>query len=379
MQPEIQPTEMGMQTYAEVDQDGISLSEIYAATRPHLLKAAILSISAGVLAYGVALLLPPTFTARTSIISPQQQQNSAAAALASLGALAGFGGGAVKSPADQYVAIMQSETVSNRLIDRFKLMDVYEAKYRVDALKALGSNVRISAGKKDGLITVEVDDKTAERAAQIANAYAEELRWVSNNMALTEAQQRRSFFEQQLKQTKQELMNAQLRVQKTGFTSGALKSEPKAAAESYARTKAEISAAEIRMAMLRKTLTENAPEVQQQASVLGSLRTQLAQLEQPTNSPTSQDYVSAFREFKYQEALFDIFAKQFEVAKLDESRDGTLVQVLDPAAPPERRSKPKRSMIAASSALLAGLLSVVFFACRGLRRRRTPPANRIAA
>ncbi|MFG6456910.1 GumC family protein [Roseateles sp. BYS96W] len=379
MQPEIQPTEMGMQTYAEVDQDGISLSEIYEATRPHLLKAAILSISAGVLAYGVALLLPPTFTARTSIISPQQQQNSAAAALASLGALAGFGGGAVKSPADQYVAIMQSETVSNRLIDRFKLMDVYEAKYRVDALKALGSNVRISAGKKDGLITVEVDDKTAERAAQIANAYAEELRWVSNNMALTEAQQRRSFFEQQLKQTKQDLLNAQLRVQKTGFTSGALKSEPRAAAESYARTKAEISAAEIRMAMLRKTLTENAPEVQQQASVLGSLRTQLAQLEQPTNSPTSQDYVSAFREFKYQEALFDIFAKQFEVAKLDEARDGTLVQVLDPAVPPERKSKPKRSMIAASSALLAGLLSVVIFACRDLRRRRVPAANGIAA
>lgn len=352
------------------DQEGIRLGDLYAAVRPNAAKIAGIALVAGVIAYGVALLIPPTFTARTSIISPQQQQNSAAAALASLGSLAGLAGGAIKNPADQYVAIMQSATVGNRLVDRFKLMDVYETKFRADALKGLDGNVRIAAGKKDGLISIEVDDKSADRAAQIANAYVDELRWVTNKLALTEAQQRRSFFEQQLQQTKQALRDAQLLVQKTGFTSGALKSEPKAAAEAYARTKAEIAAAEVKLGMLRKTLTENALEVQQQASALGGLRAQLAQLERPQDSSGNQDYVSAYREFKYQEALFDVFAKQFELAKLDESREGTLIQVLDPATPPERKSKPKRTLVAATCTLLAGLALTMFFGIRGMRRAR---------
>lgn len=354
------------------DKGGIGLGELFGALRPHLLKVAALSLAAGVIAYGFALLIPPTFTARASVISPQQQQNSAAAALASLGALAGLSGGGVKSPADQYVSIMRSATVGNRLIDRFKLMDIYEAKYRADALKALGSNVRISVGKRDNLLSIEVDDKDPARASQIANAYVEELRWVTTNLALTEAQQRRSFFEQQLQQAKQALLAAQLRVQRAGFTSGALKSEPKAAAEAYARTKAEIAAAEIRLGMLRKTLTDNAPEVQQQAAALSGLRAQLAQLEQPTEASSNQDYVSAYREFKYQEALFDVFAKQLELAKLDEAREGTLIQVLDPATPPERRSKPQRTMIALGVMVSVGLLLLLFFGARGVLRAKRP-------
>jgi uncharacterized protein involved in exopolysaccharide biosynthesis len=348
--------------------DGISLVELYGIVRPHIVKIVALSLTAGVIAYGLAHLIPPTYTARASIIAPQQQQNTAAAALASLGALAGLSGGSVKNAADQYVSIMQSATIGNRLIDKFKLMDVYKAQYRADALKALAGSVRIAAGKKDSLIAIEVDDGDASRAAQIANAYVDELRWVMKTLALTEAQQRRTFFEQQLVQTKQALLDAQLLVQKTGFTSGALKSEPKAAAEAYARVKAEIAAAEVKLSMLRKTLTENAPEVQQQSSALSSLRSQLAQLEQPANSMSNQDYVSAYREFKYQEALFDVFAKQFELAKLDEAREGTLIQVLDPATTPERRSKPKRTTIALGAAVFTGLVLLLACVAPGLIR-----------
>lgn len=334
-------------------------------------KVGALSFAVAVLTYGITLLLPPTFTARATIISPQQQQNSASAALASLGALAGLaGGGMLKSPADQYISVMQSVTVGNRIIDRFKLMEVYESRFRVDALKALNTNVRINAGKKDNLITIDVDDEDPARAAQMANAYVEELRWITNRLALTEAQQRRAFFDQQLQQTKNALKEAQLQVQKAGFTAGALKSEPRAAAEGYARTKAEIAGIEVRLGALRKTLTESAPEIQQQLAALVGLRSQLAQLEQPMASSSDQDYVSAYRDFKYQEALFEIFAKQFELAKMDESREGTLIQVLDPASPPEKRSKPKRMMVSASAAVVAGLGFWLFFAIRELRRRR---------
>lgn len=356
--------------HIDAENDELQLSEIWSALHPHLKKIFAWSVAAGMAAYGISLLIPPTYTARASIISPQQQQSAAASALASLGALAGVAGGAVKSPTDQYISIMQSATVSNRIIDRFRLIELYEAKYRSDAWKSLANNVRITAGKKDNLISIEIDDVSPQRAADMANAYIEELRWVTNNLALTEAQQRRAFFEQQLIKTKDALRTAQTRVQKAGFTAGALKSEPKAAAEVYARTKAEIAAAEVKLGSLRRSLTDNSPEIQQQQAVLASLRGQLAQYEQPMESESNQDYVSAYREFKYQEALFDIYAKQFELAKMDEARDGTLIQVLDAAAPPERRSKPKRMMIAAATAMLTGLALTLFFAIRGIARQR---------
>ncbi|XHS80309.1 Wzz/FepE/Etk N-terminal domain-containing protein [Burkholderiaceae bacterium UC74_6] len=354
----------------DVDADGLQIADMWVALRPHLLKVAAAAFIVGACGYGASFLIAPTFTARTTIVSPQQQQNSAASALASLGALSAFGGGAIKSPADQYISIMQSATVSNRIIERFKLQEVYESKFLEDARKRLGDNVRITAGKKDNLIFIEFDDKDPTRAANIANAYVTELRWVTNNLALTEAQQRRAFFEQQLQKTKDALQAAQLRVEKTGFTAGALKSEPRAAAEAYAKTKAEIASNEVKLGALRKTLTESAPEVQQTQATLVGLRGQLALIEKPAGSGGNQDYVSAYREFKYQEALFEIYAKQFELARMDEAREGTLIQVLDSAVKPERKSKPRRSTIALGSALAAALLLGGYFIINGLNRAR---------
>lgn len=334
---------------------------------PVLLAVALLG---GVAAYSASFLIAPTFTSRASFITPQQQQNSAAAALASLGALSGLGGaaGAIRSPADQYIALMQSETLSDRIIERFKLTEVYERQFRVDTRRDLNGNVRMSAGKKDNIIAVEVDDRDPARAAEIANTYVKELKTLLNGLALTEAQQRRAFFEQQLGKAKESLATAQLNLQKTGFNAGALKNEPKAAAESYAQTKAALAATEVRLGALRRTLTDSAPEVQQQQAAAAGLREQLARLERPLESTGNQDYISAFREFKYHETLFDIFARQFELAKLDEAREGALIQQLDVATPAERKSKPKRSIFALIGAGV-GLVAAATLVLLRARRR----------
>ncbi|WP_218151177.1 Wzz/FepE/Etk N-terminal domain-containing protein [Roseateles sp. YR242] len=347
----------------------VTLRDVYTAVRPRWKTLLLASVAAGAFAYGISLLIPPTFTAKTSIISPQQQQNSAAAALSSLGALSGLAGaaGVIKSPSDQYIGLMQSVTVSDRLVDEFKLMDLYDAKFKEDARKTLEKRVRISAGKKDNLISVEVDDRDPVRAAAMANAYVRELKQLTNGLALTEAQQRRNFFEQQLTETKEALKVAQRALEKSGFSAGALKSEPKSAAEAYARVKAEIASTEVRLGSLRRTLTETAPEIQQQTAVLSGLRSQLAGLEQPLQAGGNQDYVSAYREYKYQETLFEVYARQFELAKMDEAREGTLIQVLDPATPPEKRSKPRRSTIAAGAAFVTFLLLCLFFTRRHFR------------
>lgn len=344
------------------DEQEISLIDLFKVVAVHWKLVVFGSLLAGVAAFGIASLIPPTFTAQTILLPPQQQQSSVATALSQLGALAGFAGGAagVKSPADQYIGLMQSATVSDRIIEEFKLMAVYEAKFRQDARKALAANVRIAAGKKDGLITIEVDDPDPTRAADIANAYVAGLRHVTSTLAVSEAQQRRTFFEIQLQNTKEKLTRAQIALQASGINQGTLKTEPKAAAEGYARLRAELTSAEVRLQTMQRMLSENSPELLQQQAMLSALRSEIRRLGQQDNtSGQSDEYITKYREFKYQETLFELFARQYELARLDESREGALIQVLDIATPPERKSKPKRGLIAAAASVLFGFLLVM--------------------
>lgn len=367
---------LGAESIRQVHDEGddeIDLFELLKVVASHWKLLVLGSLAAGTLAFAVASLIPPTFTAQTTMLPPQQQQSSAAAALSQLGALAGLAGGAagIKSPADQYIALMQSVTVSDRIIDEFKLMDLYEAKFRQDARKQLASNVRINAGKKDGLITVEVDDHDPARAAAMANAYVAGLRYVTSTLAVSEAQQRRAFFETQLQQTRDKLTRAQIALQGSGINQGTLKTEPKAAAEGYARLRAELTSAEVRLQTMQRMLAENSPELLQQQAMLTALRGEIRRLEQK-DAPNGQsdEYITKYREFKYQETLFDLFARQYELARLDESREGALIQVLDVATPPERKSKPKRGLIAVGATMLAGVLLSGFVLVRQVRRGR---------
>jgi uncharacterized protein involved in exopolysaccharide biosynthesis len=316
----------------------------------------------GAAALGLTYAITPTFEAKTMFLPPQQQQSAAAAAIAQLGALSSLAGGAanIKTPADQYVALLQSTTVADRLIDEFKLQEVYDVEYRFLAREELARNVRVALGKKDGLITVEVEDASAQRAADMANRYIDELQHLTKRLALTEAQQRRVFFEKQLAQARDDLAKAQDELQASGFSAGALRADARASAEGYARLRAEATAAEVRLQTLRRNLADAAPEVQQTMSAVAALRSQLAKLEAATDLNGSPDYVSKFREFKYQETLFELMARQYELARVDESREGALIQVVDVAKPAERKSKPKRVLIAAA-AVLASLILLAGF------------------
>lgn len=351
--------------------DPIRMTGLASALRARLWSLVLAPLGAGALALGVTFLIPPTFTASTTFLPPQQAQSAAASALASLGSLASLAGGAagVRSPGEQYVALMQSLTVSDRIIDQFKLLEVYEAKFRTDARKELAEQVRITLGKKDGLITVQVDDHSPQRAADMANRYVDELRRMTASLAVSEAQQRRLFFQQQLEQSRTKLASAQQALQNSGFNPGALKAEPKAAAEGYARLKAETTAAEVRLQSLRGMLTDGAPEVRQQQSVLHALRQQLALAEKASVPEESTDYVARYREFKYQEALFELNARQFELARVDESREGALIQVVDVASPPELKSKPRRGVVATVTTGLVLILMLIFLAVQHARRQ----------
>jgi uncharacterized protein involved in exopolysaccharide biosynthesis len=265
--------------------------------------------------------------------------------------------------------MLQSTTIADRIIDKFKLAEVYDEEYRSLVRRKLWENLRVTAGRRDGLITIEVDDHEPWRAADMANAYVDEFRRITSVLAVTEAQQRKVFFEAQLKQAKEKLTQAQVALQGSGFTPGALKAEPRAAAESYAKLKAEATMAEVRLQTLSGSFAPSAPELVQLQAAVAALRSQLSKMEGASDASGGPDYIGKYREFKYQETLFELFAKQYELARVDESREGGLIQVLDAAQVPDRKSKPKRAIVAIASTLVAGVVLIAFVLIREQLRR----------
>jgi tyrosine-protein kinase Etk/Wzc len=344
------------------DDDEISLLDLLQVVVDNLRLLVLGPLVCGLAALGYSFTIPPSYTAKTQFLPPQQQQSSTASMLASLGALGGLAGAAtsLKSPADQYIAFMKSVSVQDALIERFKLVEKYEAKLKTDARLALTGSVRIASGK-DGLIGVEVDDKDPKFAADLANAHVDELRNLLARLAVTEAQKRRMFFEKQLQITKENFTKADLALKASGINSSVLKSSPASAVEAVARFKAGISVQEVKLGTMRNYLTESSPDFKLALSELASLKSQLskAEKEEPASNGAT-DYVAKYREFKYQETMFELFAKQFELAKVDESREGAEIQVLDVAEPPERNAKPKKTMIAVITTVASGFALLLF-------------------
>jgi capsule polysaccharide export protein KpsE/RkpR len=257
--------------------------------------------------------------------------------------------------------------VADRIVDQFELLKVYDEDLRQDARKELAKNTRVVAGKRDGIIVLEVDDESPARAADIANRYVEELRLLTNRLALTEAKQRRILFEGHLERTRDRLTQAQLALQASGFSQEALKVEPRAAAEGYGRLKAQVTTGQARLDALRQTLTDSAPEVQQASAAIAVLKAQLDRIELTAGLGGAADYIGKFREFKYQEALFEQFARQYELARVDESREGQL-QVIDVAQAPEKKSWPKRAL-SALAATVGGLVVLLAYVLGGRKWR----------
>jgi uncharacterized protein involved in exopolysaccharide biosynthesis len=257
------------------------------------------------------------------------------------------------------VALLKSRSVFDAIIQRFKLKELYEARYLEDARKELEQRTTVSAGVKEGIIAIEVEDHDPNRAASMANAFVEELRNLTKTLAITEAGQRRLFFEEQLAKAKENLTKSEIALQGSGVSEATLRTVPQSALEALARLKAQITAQEIKLASMRTFMTDANPEFRLGIQELAALRTELSKAERSSPVKIAGDgaeYIAKYRDFKYHETLFELMAKQYELARLDEAREGAVIQVVDAAQPPERKSKPKKALIAAVTTL------AVFFA-----------------
>src|ERR1035437_5161788 len=310
-----------------------------------------------ILAIIVSLVLPKRYTATVTLLPPQQNSSMGAALasqLGNLGGMAALAGGSLglKTPNDMFVGMLKSRTVEDAMVQHFGLMQEYDRKYLSDARKTFESRATIDGSGKDGLIHISVEDRDPQRAAELANGYVNRFRIQSQHLAITEASQRRLFFEQQLEQAKDNLAIAEEALKQTEQKTGLIQldSQARALIESAASLRAQVAAKEVQIQGIRTYATgENAQLVEAQQE-LDSMRAQLAKLGGSEDSasgglivPKGQvpaaglEYVRKLRDVKYNETIFDILARQFEAAKLDEAKQGGLIQVVDPAVTPDRR------------------------------------------
>jgi uncharacterized protein involved in exopolysaccharide biosynthesis len=356
-------------------------------------KKPILLFTAGVaiVATIIVLFLPKTYTAISTILPPQQKQSALNSMLGQIGAIAGLSGGdlGLRNPDDVFVAMLTSRTIEDNLINRFDLRKAYRVKRYQDAQKKLKQNSEVVA-TKEGLISISVTDHDPQRAAEIANAYVQELYNVNQNLAITEASQRRLFYEQQIKAEQQELSSAELALTQVQEKSGLLQPEAQGRTiiASIADLRAQVASHEVQLRTMRSYATENNPELKRAETELGGMRSQLAKLEHSSAAagngniaitarqmPEAElEYLRRSREVKYHEALYDFLGKQLEAARIDEGQNAILIQVVDPAVAPERKSGPKRLLIvlvSTTAAFLAACLAVLLM--EALRRKYRDP------
>lgn len=327
----------------------------------------------GILAIAAAFLIKPTFSSTAVILPPQQQSSGVAAMLGQLGGLAGAAGGiaGLKNPNDLYVAMLQSRTIADKLISHFELKTRFEVGTLDEARKKLDKIVTVVSDKA-GTISVLVEDEDPKFAAELANAFVSELSNLTKGLAITDAAQRRLFFEKQLIAVKDDLANAEIALRKTQESTGMLQldGQVQGIIRNVAQLEGTIAAKEVQLNAMRSFATNNNPDL---LRLQGEIQGYQAQLEKLKTGKLSKDgdlmvptgkipevgieYIRSLRNVKYQETIFELLSKQYELAKIDEAKESSNIQILDNAVQAEKKSKPKKLII-----ILIGFIGGAFFA-----------------
>jgi uncharacterized protein involved in exopolysaccharide biosynthesis len=318
----------------------------------------------------VAMLLAKPLYSSTAVMIVPQSGGSTAALAAKLGAGADaldlIGGGY-----ELYADIIQSRTVADRLIADFDLKKVYHAKTIVDAELRLEKRTLV-ATQREGVLRVTVKDEDPRLAAALANDYLHQLDVLNSQLALSVVSQERAYLEKELIAEKDRLADAEVALEQSQEKATGLPPEAEASADLSAieTTRVQLRAAQVRLGALLTAETEENPEVIRERAQIASLTAQLDTLQHgtasaaigtPTRAVPAQalEYTRRLRDVKFHEAIFELLAKEFEMAKERESKAPSIVEVLDSAVPAIHKSWPPRTMYCLL-ALLAGLFAGVF-------------------
>lgn len=318
------------------------------------------TLAAFVISVCLSFVIPPTYRASTKVLPPEQDSSGLLGAL--MGSSGGMGGMAADllgkgSPADLYVGILSSDAISDIIIDRFKLMEVYGEKYRIKTYKRLNENVGISVGKKDGIITIVVEDKNPNRSAEIANAYVEELGKMLGKLSVADSTQNRVYLEQRLEKAKSDLIVAEDALKNFQAKNKAfdIPEQAKGAIKGVAELEGQLAAEEIKLSSLMRVYTDSSQEIKNQKLLISNIKNQISKLEGNRIDSAvlgvgsvpdiAQQYLRLMRKLKIQETLFEMLTKQNEIAKLGQTNEVIRLKVIQSARVPDMKSKPRRTII----------------------------------
>jgi uncharacterized protein involved in exopolysaccharide biosynthesis len=338
----------------------------------HKRSIIITPLVAATVAGAISFALPNTYKATVKLLPPQQSQSGAAALLSQLGGVAGSLAGAagIKGTNDLYIGILKSRTIADNLVNRFGLKSIYKVDTVEGARKKLEGKTSISSSK-DGLIVIDVEDAEKKRTATLANAYVDELLKITKTLAVTEAAQRRMFYEQQLEISKNNLAATEIKLKENLDSQGiaSVDADSQSIVQTIGRLRAQISAKEIEVRSMQMFVTTQNPDYQKAQEELNSLKVELLKLQdgEPVGAAVAEqkksgkglENVKLLRDMKYHQMLYQLLAKQYEAARLDEAKDTAIVQVLDPAIEPETKIGPPRMLLILASALLGFVAAVI--------------------
>jgi tyrosine-protein kinase Etk/Wzc len=350
----------------EEENGGVQLIDffiVFAKRKRMVLAVPLLAVA---LALAVVFMMPRYYVANAKLLPPQQAQSGAAALLSQLGGVAGAAAGAtgIKSPNDVYVGMLKSRSIADKLIERFKLKQMFGTLSQEQARRALADRTSITVGK-DGLMLIEVESADRKLAPALANGYVDELISLTSVLAVTEASQRRLFFERQLDTAKNNLAQAEISL-KNGLESRgvvSVDSDSRAIIETVASLRARASSKEVQLNAMKAFVTPDNQDFKRAQEELLGLRAELSKLEngRPESQRNQQgnsvglESIKTLRDVKYYQMLYELLSKQYEVARLDEAKETATIQVLDAAIEPENPSRPRRLLVV----LLAGLLGLL--------------------
>ncbi len=379
----------------EPKDDSISLLDLLIVPLKRKKTILVVTLAAVAITAVISLIMPEIYMAKTRILRPQQQSSAVVSRLLSqFGSAAGTAAGlfGLNSPNALYIALLTSRPVMEAVVERFDLVKLYGTETVVDAGEQLSGNVKVRSSSWSGIISISVYDRDPQLAADMANALVEELKHLTRRLAITEAAQRRVFFGERLKETRETLIKAEKDMAdfkaKTGVL--ALDAQAKAVISAISGMRAKIAEKEVQLKVMRTYSAPNNPDLQKIEEALLGLKSELKKLETGEGKgydylmstggmpEVSIEYIRKLRKLNFTEELYNLFLKQYEAARIDEGRDAVMIQVLEKAIPPEKRIEPKRRRMVMIAALAGFLFSVLLcFLLEHMERVSGDPAYRV--
>jgi len=282
----------------------------------------------------------------------------------------------IRQPGNLYVGIMSGESLENRIIERFDLRKIYREKFIEEARRMLRQRIKVGIGERDAIIFIEATDVSPQRAADLANAYVEELGKLLNDLGHHEAITRSAFLENERVKVQHSLSQAEesLRTFSENYKVVQIDAQAKGIIDYVANLRATIDAREVELKVLRQKATPMNYDVIRLETEIRGLKEKLNIMEsqEPLNPGAGDTLIAAskipalgkeflqlYRELKYQEGLYKIISQLTEIARLDMTRDVGIIYVIDKATPPEKKSSPQRLIITFFAVALTFVIMVI--------------------